>query len=130
MLATKELFETTFFFALKHESVWHASAKVFNVVAGVASGGRPLPREAVRAACCTAPFGGTFCGASFCTGSGCGGTYSCSFVTGFCESGTSCWVVGTNCFPPGCPADCTCCDCLCQEPPPFSGQFYCYCTNC
>jgi len=122
IVSARGLLEGAVFFAIRHERLQATSTGAFNVLAGVASWGRPLSTEAARAACCTAPFGGTYCGSNFCTGSACGGTYSCIYVTDYCPSGTACWT--SSC------GGCTCCDCLCTEPPPFNGQFYCYCTNC
>jgi hypothetical protein len=130
MLATTALFERAFFVALQHHSLWHRSVDAFFGLAGIATTGRPLPRETVRAVCCTAPFGGSYCGGAFCQGPSCGTpTFPCQFVSGYCPSGSACWVMGLDpCFY-NCTPDCSCCDCICYEPS-TGAPFYCYCTNC
>jgi hypothetical protein len=122
-LSPQRLAENATFFAIRHERSNALADRLFTTLAGVAVNGRPLTREAARAACCTGPNGSDYCGSSFCTGAGCGGANTCQYVTGFCFGDTSpCWT--SSC------GGCTCCDCLCTEPPPFNGQFYCYCTDC
>jgi hypothetical protein len=74
---------------------------------------------------CVGPYDTESCGSDLCQGSACSGDPSldiqCSYVSGFCPSGTACWSqsCGGSCL--------TCCDCLCDQ---YSTghTFYCYCS--
>lgn len=88
-----------------------ALATTFATIAGAAVG-----RKHVEANDCVGPGGSGYCGATRCSGSACtsDGYWDCTYVTGFCYTGTSCWTGSTG----------TCCDCFCAHQDSF---FYCDC---
>lgn len=107
------------FFSISHPSVLSTARRALTIIAGLAANWRPLPVAA--AACCTAPWGG-----SYCPGAGCTSTGAC---TGYCEPATGyCYSYSNGCW---CSLNCSntrCCDCFCT-PTPFV-DFFCYCTGC
>lgn len=101
------------FLSLRYPRLLAISRGGVTALAGLAAAYRPLP--AAAAACCTGPYGTGPCeGYSDCSGSTC--TNDCSFVSGFCPTGSACWS-SYSCSG-------TCCDCQCYG---STGWYWCYC---
>jgi hypothetical protein len=94
-----------------------SAATLFALFAGATVGVRPAFADPTCTQCCSGPFGSGYCGESNCNGNQCAGI--CGNVTGYCQSGGSCW--GFFCLG----AYRSCCDCACS-----AGVHIVYCFCC